>query len=108
MTRCFVTFVGTKSTESFSVNPIVVHKEREKLNNHQFLQLPPLVQGFMNEATVYLVVPVTLDQFEDQATKKVLLFITKEKTPAKMLPSTIHEHTLYVYVKMYYMHFCCK
>ena len=35
----YVSFVGTKSAESFSVNPIEVH-ERE-LNNCQFLQPPP-------------------------------------------------------------------
>ena len=40
MTQYYVISVGMESMESFSGNPIVVHRE---LNNHHFLRLPPLV-----------------------------------------------------------------
>ena len=36
-------FCGDKDYGEFLVDPIVVHMERKKLNNHQFLQLSPLV-----------------------------------------------------------------
>ena len=46
-TRYYVNSVGMKPTESFSVNPIVVHVNWEQLSNRP-LQLPraPLVQEF--------------------------------------------------------------
>ena len=58
MTQYYVISVGTKSMESFSGNPIVAHRKWEKLNNHQFLQLPPLV--FFFPLAVDLVLLVTL------------------------------------------------
>ena len=85
--------------ESFSVKPIVVHMEWEELNNHQFLQLPPLVWEFLNEATVESELLAALEQFEDQATNRLILAAVEgyedsgttqkedvKKSPAKMLP----------------------
>ena len=43
-----VTSVGMKSTESFSLNPVVV----QELNNRQSLLPPPVVQKFLSKATV--------------------------------------------------------
>ena len=73
----------------------------------------------LNEATVDLALLDALEQFEDQATNRLLLSalegcedpgITQkeDKTPAKMLPSTLRILVLYVYVKMYNLHFCCQ
>ena len=84
MTQYYVTSVGTKSMESFSVNPIVVHMEWEELNNYQFLWLPPLVWWFLNEATVDLVLLDALEQFEDQATDRLLPSVLEDmKTQAQ-------------------------
>ena len=67
-----------------------------ELNNHQFLQLPPLVWKFLNEATVNMVLLAALEQFEYQATNRLLIAALEEyedsgttqkedvkKTPAK-------------------------
>ena len=77
--------------------------------------MPPL-----NEATVDLVLLITLEQFEDQATNRFLLststsgecedsgttqMVDVKKTPAKIL-SPLHKRALYI--KMYYMHFSCE
>ena len=73
----------------------------------------------LNEATVDSALLDALEQFEDQATNRLLLSalegcedpgITQKenKTPAKMLPSTLRTLVLYVYVKMYNLHFCCQ
>ena len=40
---------------------------------HQFLRLPPLVWMFLNEVTVDLVLLAALEQFEYQATNRLLL-----------------------------------
>ena len=73
--------------------------EWEELNNYQFPWPPPLVRWFLNEATVDSALLDALEQFEDQATNRLFLSAlvgcedpgTKdEKTPAKMLPSTLH------------------
>ena len=90
----YVSSEGTNTAESFLVNP---------LNNHQFLQLPPLVWTFFNEATIDSVLLAAIEQFEDQATNRLLIAALEEyedsgttqredvkKTPAKMLPSTKH------------------
>ena len=69
----YVRSVGMKSAESYSVNPIVVHMIGQELNNCQFLWLPPLVQKFMNEATIDLVLLAAIQQFEDQATNRLLI-----------------------------------
>ena len=96
----YVSPVGTKSAESFSVNPIVVHMKwagAQRLDifewSHYWLGA---VEQFEDQATNRLLI-VVLEEYEDSGTTQ------KEdvkKTPAKMLPSTKH----YVY----YMHFCCK
>ena len=65
----------------------VVHME---LNNHQFLRLPPLVQFFffLNEATVDLVLTITLEQFENQATNRLLLSMLEEcEDSGSLVPS---------------------
>ena len=46
MTQYYVVSVGTKSVESFPVNPI--WSELEEVNNHQFLHPPPLVWEFVD------------------------------------------------------------
>ena len=43
------------------------------MKNYQFLWLPPLVWWFLNEATVDLVLLTAVEQFEDQATNRLLL-----------------------------------
>ena len=67
----YMSSVGMKSAESFSVNPIVVHMIGQELNNCQFLRLPSLVRKFMNEATIDLVPLAAIQQFEDQATNRL-------------------------------------
>ena len=78
----------------------------------------PLVWWVLNEATVDSTLLDVLEQFEDQATDRLLLTTLEgcedpprhntinedKKTPAKMLPSTL----CVLYVKMYNLHFCCK
>ena len=84
--------------ESFLVNPIVVHMEWEELKNHQFLQPPPLVRVFLNEATIDSELLAALKQ----ATDRLLLSALEgyedsgttqkedvKKTSAKTLPSTL-------------------
>ena len=44
-----------------------------KLNNCQFLQLPLLVWTFLNEATIDLVPLAAIEQFEGQATNRLLI-----------------------------------
>ena len=44
----------------------------EELNN-QFLQPPPLVLEFLNEATIDSVLLAALERFEDKATDRLLL-----------------------------------
>ena len=69
-----------------------------ELNNRQVLGLPTLVWKFFNEVTVNLVPLAALEQFEYQATNRLLLAVLEEyedsgtvekedakKTPAKML-----------------------
>ena len=73
----YVTSAGMKSMESFLVSPIVVHMEWEELKEHQFLWPPPLVWWFLNETTLDLVLLPALEQFEDQATDRLLLFALK-------------------------------
>ena len=73
MTQYYVTSVGTKSVEGFSVNLIVVHIKWEELN-YKFCSGLPQVRGFLNEATVDLEILATLEQFKDQATDKLLLY----------------------------------
>ena len=101
----FVSSVGQKSVESFSVNPIIVHME---LNNCQFLWLPPLVRKFWNEVTIDSMLLAAIEQFKDQATNRLLLAALEEyedsgttqkkedvkKTPAKILPSTLSKHCM--------------
>ena len=45
---------------------------------HQFLQLPPLVRMSLNEAIVDLVLLAALEQFEYQATNRLLLAALEE------------------------------
>ena len=79
-----------------------------KLNNHQFLQLLPLVWKFLNEVTVHLVLLAALKQFEYQATTRLLLAALEEyedsgttqkenvkKTPVKMLLPTLSKHCMF-------------
>ena len=62
---------------------------------------------FLNEAIVDLELLAALEQFEDQATDRLLLYVLEEyedsgtiqkegvkKTPAKMLPSTLSKHCM--------------
>ena len=90
--------MGTKSTESFSVNLIVVHIDWEELNNHQFLCPASSSAGVLNEATIDLEILAALEQFKNQAIDRLLLTALEEsgttqkdvkKTPFKMLPSTL-------------------
>ena len=69
----YVTSVRMMSIVSFLVNPIVVQMKWDVLSNCQFLQPPPLVQQFLNEATIGSVLLAALELFEDQATDRVLL-----------------------------------
>ena len=68
------------------------------------MHLPPLVQILLNEATIDSVLLAEVEQFEDQATNRLLIAVLEEyensgttqkenvkKTPAKMLPSTLSE-----------------
>ena len=51
---------------------------------YQFLWLPPLVWWFLNEATVDLVLLDALEQFENQATDRLLLSALEDvKTQAQ-------------------------
>ena len=72
--------------------------------------------GVLNKATIDSVLLAALEQFEDQTTDMLqLLSVSEEceaqhkrrmdvkKTPAKLLPSTLRKHALYV--KIYYTHF---
>ena len=56
-----------------SYNPIVIHMEWEELKNYQFPWQPSLVWWFLNEAMIDLVLLAALEQFEDQATDRLLL-----------------------------------
>ena len=71
---------------------------------------------FLNEATIDSVLLAAVEQFEDQATTRLLITALDEnedlgptqkedvkKTPAKMLPPTLSKHCMCTY-----MHFCCK
>ena len=49
------------------------HMEWEELNNYRFLWPPLLVWWFLNEATVDSALVDALEQFEDQATNRLLL-----------------------------------
>ena len=62
---------------------------------------------FLNEATIDSVVLAAIEQFEDQATNRLLIAALEEyedsgttqkedvkKTPAKMLPSTLSKHCI--------------
>ena len=102
-----MTSVGTMSAKSFLVNTIVVQMKRDVLSNCQFLQPPPLVQQFLNEATIDSVLLAALELFEDQATDRVattLCYWMNMKTEAqnkrrrisvkKTLPSTLTKHCM--------------
>ena len=69
---------------------------------------------FLNEATIDSVLLAAIQQFEDQATNRLLIAVLEEyedpgttqkedvkKPPAIMLPSTLSKHCMY-------MHFRCK
>ena len=49
-----------------------------ELNNCQFLRPPPLLQKFLNEATVDSVLLAELELFEYQATNRLLLAASEE------------------------------
>ena len=42
------------------------------------MQLPPLVWTFLNEATIELVLLAAIEQFEDQATNRLLIAALEE------------------------------
>ena len=77
------------------------------MSNRQFLRLPPLVWKLLNEATIDSVLLAAIEQFEDQATNRLLIAVLEEyedsgttqkkdveKTPAKVLPSTLSKHCM--------------
>ena len=74
----YVSSVGTKSAESFPANPIVVHMKGEGPTNCQFLWPPPFSAEFLNEATIDSVLLAAIEQFEDQATNRLLIAALKE------------------------------
>ena len=93
-----MTSVGTKSIESLRVN------------NYQFLRPPPLVWWVLNEATVDSAPLDALEQFEDQATNRLLLSAlegcedqgtTQQKRIRRHQPKCYHQ--LYVYMYCIYM-----
>ena len=70
-----------KSTESFPLNPVVVQVNWEELSNQLFLWPPPIVQEFVNEDTIDSLLLAALEQFEGQATNRLLLSTLEEYTP---------------------------
>ena len=70
-----MTSVGTNSTESFSVSPIVVHVNWEQLINCLFQQLPPPVlnvNSLVLGALEQFKDQAALEQFDDQVTDQLL------------------------------------
>ena len=72
----YVSSVGTKSAESFSANPIVVHMKWEGAKKLPWP--PPFSAEFLNEATIDSVLLAAIEQFEDQATNRLLIAALKE------------------------------
>ena len=102
----YVSSVGTKSAESFSVNAVVNHMKWERAEQLPVSVTTSFSVKFLNE-TVDLELLAALEQFEDQAANRLLIAVLDEydnsgatqkkdvkKTPAKMLPSTLTKHCM--------------